>query len=91
MTKDPKVSVITVCYNAEEFIQNNISSVNNQNYSNIEQIFIDGLSNDKTVKTVKDNARTTYKLISEPDDGIYNAMNKGIRLASENFLFFKFR
>jgi glycosyltransferase involved in cell wall biosynthesis len=80
--QDLKISLITVAYNAEDTILNCIESVISQNYSNIEYIFIDGGSTDKTL-SIAENYRYFMKyLISEPDGGIYDAMNKGIGLAS---------
>ena len=81
MSENPKISIVTVCFNAAKYIGDNIASVNYQDYSNIEHIFIDGLSTDDTVRIIKNMAGEDYKLISEPDLGIYNAMNKGIELA----------
>lgn len=88
MNEYPKISVITVCFNAGEYIADNISSVNNQDYPNIEHIFIDGLSNDQTVSIIKMMTSSNYKLISERDNGIYNAMNKGIKEASGDYIIF---
>lgn len=88
MSKYPKISIITVCLNAAKYIGDNITSVNNQDYPNIEHIFIDGLSNDNTVSIIKNMVGKNHTLISEPDLGIYNAMNKGIELASGKYLIF---
>ncbi len=88
MSENPKISIVTVCFNAAKYIGDNIASVNYQDYSNIEHIFIDGLSTDDTVRIIKNMAGEDYKLISEPDLGIYNAMNKGIELASGEYLIF---
>ncbi|MDO4190908.1 MAG: glycosyltransferase, partial [Bacteroidales bacterium] len=82
MNNTPLVSIITVCFNAEKTIEQTIQSVINQTYSNIEYIIIDGKSTDSTLNIVskyKDNIAT---IISEPDNGIYDAMNKGIKLSS---------
>lgn len=84
-----KISVITVCYNAEKVIQQTMQSVMNQSYTDIEYIIIDGASTDGTMELVKkyaDEKRVRY--ISEPDNGIYDAMNKGIRLATGDYLEF---
>lgn len=88
MSDFPKISVITVCFNAAEYIEDNIKSVNDQDYPNIEHIFIDGLSKDNTLNIINKNVTSNHKLISEPDKGIYNAMNKGIELASGEYLIF---
>jgi len=80
-----KVSVITVCYNSEKTISRTIESVLNQSYQEIEYIIVDGKSSDKTMSIVEQyRASFGERLVtvSEPDNGIYDAMNKGIRLAS---------
>lgn len=80
-----KISIITVCYNSEKTINDTIASVLNQTYQNYEYIIIDGLSKDKTMEIVKKyepkfNGKLKY--ISEKDNGLYDAMNKGIKMAS---------
>ena len=81
-------SVITVCLNAEETIERAIDSVKNQTYPNIEYLIIDGESNDDTVNIVNRNHQCVSFLLSEPDNGIYSAMNKGIRHSNGDVLFF---
>lgn len=77
-----KISIITVTFNSSSTIKDCITSVNNQTYTDIEHIIIDGASKDDTVDIVKSLASRVTKIISEPDNGIYDAMNKGIELAS---------
>ncbi|MDC0607880.1 glycosyltransferase [Amylibacter sp.] len=77
-----KVSVITVCFNSEEYIEECIQSVHLQKYNNIEHIIIDGGSTDSTLRKIRNRLRPTDLLISEPDNGIYDAMNKGLSYAS---------
>lgn len=83
-----KVSVVTVCFNAFALIEKTILSVVNQTYANVEYIIVDGGSTDGTIDVInKYNDRIT-KLISEPDKGIYDAMNKGIKMASGQWISF---
>jgi len=77
-----KVSIITVVYNNKNTIKDAIESVLNQTYKNIEYIIIDGASSDGTVEIIKSYGNKISKFISEPDNGIYDAMNKGIALAT---------
>lgn len=83
-----KVSLITVTKNSEEFILRCINSVNSQTYSDIEHIFIDGESEDNTVEIIKRSSHRTNRVISEKDNGIYDAMNKGLSLASGDIIGF---
>jgi len=76
-----KVSIITVCYNAEKHIEETIQSVLSQDFNDLEYLLIDGGSNDSTVEIVnKYNSKIDF-IISEKDEGMYDAMNKGIKLA----------
>ena len=81
-----KVSIITVVFNNSSTIRMAIDSVLNQTYKNIEYIVVDGASTDGTVDIIKSYGTQISKFISEPDKGIYNAMNKGVRLASGDFV-----
>lgn len=83
-----KISVITVCYNAVDSIEATMLSVLNQTYPNIEYIVIDGGSNDGTVDIIKKYADRLAYWVSEPDKGIYDAMNKGLDIASGDYINF---
>lgn len=76
------VSIITVSYNSAETIRDTIESVRHQTYPHIEYIIVDGGSTDGTVDILKENEEVIDRWVSEPDEGIYDAMNKGIRTAS---------
>ncbi|WP_017726152.1 glycosyltransferase family 2 protein [Halalkalibacterium ligniniphilum] len=80
-TEQPLVSIITVCFNSQDTIEDTILSVINQTYENIEYIIIDGGSTDGTIDIIKKYEGRISKYISEPDQGIYDAMNKGINLS----------
>jgi glycosyltransferase involved in cell wall biosynthesis len=77
-----KISIITVCYNSAGTIEKTFKSVTNQTYTNVEYIVIDGASNDGTVEIIKDNSTFINSWVSEPDKGLYDAMNKGIAMAT---------
>jgi len=89
-----KVTIVTVCRNAENTIRNTIESVLSQAYSNFEYLIIDGLSEDNTYKIVqqyKDKFKKkniTYQYISESDNGIFDAMNKAINMANGEWINF---
>ena len=92
---NPKFSIITIVYNGEYFIEGTMQSVLNQTFPDYEYIIIDGASKDSTVSLIQDFAPQTpkggspiFKWISEPDKGLYDAMNKGLRLAIGDFLLF---
>lgn len=76
-----KISIVTVCYNSGSTIQDTINSIASQSYADIEHIVIDGGSTDSTIDIVK-SSQSVKKFISEPDNGIYDAMNKGIAMAT---------
>ena len=77
-----KISIITVCYNSSKTILDTINSVNSQVYPDIEHVFVDGLSSDNTVEIIKLNSQTKNVVVSEEDNGLYDAINKGISIAS---------
>lgn len=85
----PKISVITVCFNAIDSIENTIRSVLAQNYPNVEYIVVDGGSKDGTIDIVKKYENRISKWTSEPDRGIYDAMNKGISMATGDWINFR--
>ncbi len=82
MNESLLVSVITVVYNGEKYLQQTIDSVFSQTYKNIEYIVIDGGSIDNTLNIIQQNEDKIYKWVSEPDEGLYDAMNKGIEMAT---------
>ena len=75
-----KISIITICFNSEKTIFKTLESVKKQSFSNIEHIIIDGASNDKTLEICKEYSNS-IKIISEQDNGVYDAFNKGLKLA----------
>ena len=81
-----KVSIITVCFNSAETIEDTIKSVLSQDYNDIEYIVVDGGSTDGTLDIVNRYKNKIAKVISEPDNGIYDAMNKGLRSSTGGIL-----
>jgi glycosyltransferase involved in cell wall biosynthesis len=81
-----KISIITCTFNSSKFLRFNIDSVQGQTYKNVEQIFIDGNSKDATNDIIKSYKKPTDVHISEPDKNLYDAMNKGIKLASGDII-----
>jgi len=80
-----KVSIITVCFNSAATLESTILSVKKQTYTNIEYIIVDGGSKDNTLNIIKKHElgfQGKFNWISEPDNGLYDAMNKGINLAT---------
>jgi len=88
MKNNPKISIITVVYNGEQFLEETILSVLNQSYENIEYIIIDGGSSDGTLNIIKKYEDKIDYWVSEPDKGIYDAMNKGIDIATGEWVNF---
>ena len=83
-----KISVITVAYNSAATIGDTLRSVAEQTHPEVEHIVIDGASTDRTLDVVRAEGRHVWQLVSEPDAGIYDAMNKGLRLATGDFVGF---
>lgn len=87
--RQPKISIITVCLNAVNTIEATINSVLSQTFKDIEYIVVDGASTDGTVALLeKHQQQNELKFISEPDAGVYYAMNKGLQLAHGEWVFF---
>ncbi|MEL6485297.1 MAG: glycosyltransferase family 2 protein [Bacteroidota bacterium] len=81
-----KVSIITGTYNSAQYISDCVASIQRQDYKDLEHIIIDGASKDDTVKIIKSIPNRVTDLVSEPDGGIYNAMNKGLKRATGDIL-----
>ena len=81
-------SIITITYNCEAFIEKTIQSVLEQNFKDFEYIIIDGNSSDATLKIINKYRELVDIIVSEPDQGIYDAMNKGLNLAQGQFVNF---
>ena len=81
-----KFSIITATYNSDTTIADNIISVNNQTHKDIEHIFIDNVSSDKTLDIIKNNSNRGTKIHSKKDLGMYYALNQGIDLASGDII-----
>ena len=83
-----KLSIITITYNAEKFLTRTIESILAQTNQDFEYIIIDGKSKDNTLAIAKSYENRVNLLVSEPDKGLYDAMNKGLRLATGDFVWF---
>ena len=82
MNKELKISIITVTKNSEKYLEENILSLESQSYKNYEHIIIDGNSTDQTKNIINRHKEKISYSVSEPDDGLYFAMNKGIEKAT---------
>jgi glycosyltransferase involved in cell wall biosynthesis len=88
MSQLPLISVVTVCYNSKDTIERTFKSILNQTYSTIEYIVVDGMSTDGTLEIIKEyeqhfkKQNIIFKWISEKDNGIYDAMNKGVKMTT---------
>ncbi len=83
-----KITIITATYNSAEHVYQCISSINEQSWMNIEHIIIDGASTDNTLEIIKSHPNWISKIISEPDSGIYDALNKGVQQATGDVIGF---
>jgi glycosyltransferase involved in cell wall biosynthesis len=83
-----KITIITVVYNGIDLLTGTMQSVFDQTYPNIEYLIIDGNSTDGTQELIKENASKITNWISEPDKGLYDAMNKGLKMATGDFVWF---
>ncbi len=84
----PKFSIITVTYNAGKVLEDTIQSVITQTYKNMEYILVDGGSTDNTLSIINQYRSMIQQVISEPDRGLYDAMNKGIKMATGDYICF---
>lgn len=84
----PKISVITVTYNAEDFIDATLESVAEQDFTDYEHIIVDGASKDRTLQKVLDKNNERISLHSQKDQGIYHGMNRGLKYAQGDYLIF---
>lgn len=81
-----KISIITITYNSAKTVRETFESVRRQKYDNLEYVLIDGCSKDDTLKIAEEYSDVITKVVSEPDEGISDAMNKGIRLATGDLI-----
>ena len=88
MKSHPLISIATVTYNAEKVIGKTLESLAGQSYRDFEHIIIDGASKDNTLQIIKNSALPATRVISEPDKGLYDAMNKALRLAKGKYILF---
>jgi glycosyltransferase involved in cell wall biosynthesis len=84
--EDLKITIITVCKNSEGFLDETIKSVINQTYKNVQYIIIDGNSTDGTVEIIKKHSARISFWLSEEDGGMYNAINKGLKHSTGNYI-----
>ncbi len=83
---NPKFSIITICFNAKDTIEQTIQSVLQQNYKNIEYIVIDGGSKDGSAEIIRKYSSQISHFVSEPDNGLYDALNKGFKAAAGDII-----
>ena len=88
MNNLPKISIITACYNSEATIKDCLRSIATQHYENVEHIIVDGGSTDTTLRLISEDKLRNQKIVSEKDEGIYDALNKGLKMASGEIIGF---
>lgn len=81
MSDQPLISIITACFRSERTVVDTLESVNAQSYPNVEHVIVDGASTDRTMELVREHGRRVTQALSEPDRGIFDAYNKGLKLA----------
>ena len=86
MLKEPKISIITVVFNDSKGLEKTIQNIINQTYSNIEHIVIDGASTDGTIDIIKKYESKIAHWVSEPDESHFDATNKGVDLATGQWI-----
>lgn len=86
--KAPLISIVTICYNAEKEIAPTVSSVSRQTFKDYEHLIIDGASTDSTIAVARLNGSKKMRILSEPDEGLYDAMNKGLSMARGEYVLF---
>lgn len=84
----PKLSIITITFNAEKYLERTIQSIVNQTVQDFEYLIIDGASKDSTIDIIRHYEKHVSKWISEPDKGLYDAMNKGLQMATGEYVWF---
>jgi len=85
---EPKISIITICFNDRDGLEDTIASVAELEYKAIEYVVVDGGSTDGTLELIKSKAGLVTKYLSEPDRGIYDAMNKGLQISEGDYVIF---
>lgn len=88
MDKRPLITIVTVTYNAAETLPLTMESVAEQTFADFEHLIIDGASTDDTISVARQMGRPDLRIVSEPDHGLYDAMNKGVKLAHGYYLLF---
>jgi len=83
-----KVSIVTACFNSEKTIEKTLLSIDQQSWEDIQHIIVDGASKDATVDIIRKHSHARRQWISEPDQGVYDAMNKGLRLVTGDIVAF---